>query len=90
MDLTVFQCAPHWHLQRGKLGSKPNKQQISGVLMPTSGMDTPSPWRQGPNCEASTITAMENAQNGERKRKMKRKQKQTLRKTKREALLSEL
>lgn len=57
MDLTVFQYTKHWHLQRGSLGSKPNKQQISGVLMP--GMDTQSPWRQGPDWMAGNITAME-------------------------------
>ncbi len=27
--------------------------------MPGSGMDTPSPWRQGPDWEAINITAME-------------------------------
>lgn len=27
--------------------------------MPGGGMDTPSPWRQGPDWEAGNITAME-------------------------------
>lgn len=50
----------HWHLQRGRLGSKPPKrQQISGVPVPGSGMDTPSPWRRGPDWEAGNNTAME-------------------------------
>lgn len=49
----------HWHLQRGRLGRKPNKQQISRVTVPGSGMDTPSPWRQGPDWEADNVAPMD-------------------------------
>ena len=74
MDWTDFQCTTHWHLQRGTLGSEPKKQQISGVPVPGSGMDTPSPWRQGPDWEAGNITAMEKCIVGE-ERQMKRDRK---------------
>lgn len=44
-----------WHLQRGCIGRMPNKQQISGVLMPGSGTDSPSLWRLAPSQDPVSI-----------------------------------
>lgn len=50
MNVAAFQSKQK-HLLRGKLGSKPSEQQISGELMPGSSRDILSPWRLGPDWE---------------------------------------
>ncbi len=46
--------------------------------MPGSGMDTPSPWKQGPDWEAGNITAVEKCKVVKKKREMKRERKQQI------------
>lgn len=70
-----FLHVTRWHLRGGRLAAKPNKQQISGVLMPGSGMDTSSPWRQGLGCEAGYITSIKQCRVVKDKKKEERGEK---------------
>lgn len=45
--------------------------------MPGSGMDTPSPWKQGPDWEAGTITAVEKCTVVKEKERPKKREKTT-------------